>query len=113
MSILESATGRQRCCALHERPIGEDEANQMARLLKALADSTRLRLLSFITAQGCEHVTARELSDTLEITQATVSHHLAKLVEAGILTREQVGKRARYTVQIPVFDELRTFLDLG
>lgn len=85
----------------------------MAHLLKALADPTRLRLLSFIAAQGCEHVTARELSETLEITQATVSHHLAKLVGAGILMRESLGKSARYTVQIPVFDELRMFLDLG
>lgn len=113
MSHLESVNKHQRCCALHERPIGEDEAIQMAHLLKALADPTRLRLLSFITAQGCEQVTARELSETLQITQATVSHHLAKLVETGILTRAQDGKRARYTVQIPVFAELQNFLDLG
>ena len=85
----------------------------MADIYKALADPTRLRLLSHITAQGCQEVCACDLTDELGITQPTVSHHMKKLVDAGLITREQRGKWAHYSVIPDAFEQLRNFLDLS
>jgi ArsR family transcriptional regulator len=85
----------------------------MARTLKALADPTRLRLLSHIAAQGCESVCACDLLDVVDISQPTISHHLKKLVDAGLLTRQQRDKWAHYSVVHETFKDLRRFLDLA
>ena len=68
--------------------------------------------LPVIEAQGCDTVCACDLLDVLDISQPTVSHHLKKLVDAGLLTREQRGKWAHYTVVRGAFTELRELLDL-
>lgn len=85
----------------------------MALKLKALADPMRLRVMSHVAAQGCESVCACDLIDVLDISQPTISHHLKKLVEAGLLAREQRGKWAHYTVVREAFTELRQFLTLN
>ena len=84
----------------------------MAAQLKALADPTRLRLFSHIAAQGCDSVCACDLIEVLDIRQSTVSHHLKKLVDAGLLTRQQRGKWAHYSVVNEAFAQLSRFLDL-
>lgn len=100
------------CCSLSSVPIDAGTADRMAGTLKALADPTRLRVLSHIAAQGCESVCACDLLDVVDISQPTISHHLKKLVDAGLLTREQRGKWAHYSVIPETFDDLRRFLDL-
>ena len=53
-----------------------------------------------------------DLLEVVDISQPTISHHLKKLVEAGLLVREQRGKWAHYTVVRGAFTELRELLDL-
>lgn len=101
------------CCSLSRTPVDAPIAESMAARFKALADPTRLRLLSHIAARGCESVCACDLLDVVDISQPTVSHHLKRLVDAGLLTREQRGKWAYYTVVHMALDELRGFLDLS
>lgn len=103
----------QECCSLSEGPISADEARRAAGMLKALADPMRLRLLSHIAAQGCGAVCACDLTDELGISQPTVSHHMKKLVDAGLLTREQRGKWAHYRVVPEAFAGLRRMMELG
>lgn len=100
------------CCAVNGEPLETAHADRLARKFKALADPTRLRVLSHVAAQGCESVCACDLIDVLDISQPTISHHLKKLVEAGLLTREQRGRWAHYTVVSDAFAELGTFLSL-
>ena len=92
--------------------IGHDQAEHLAGMLKALADPTRLRLLSHVTAQGCQDVCTCDLTAELGITQPTVSHHMKKLVDAGLVTREQRGRWAHYSVVPEAFVQLRSLLDL-
>ena len=106
------ASTADECCSLTTAPIDSGDAERMARMFKALSDPTRLRVLSHVAAQGCDSVCACDLIDVLDIRQPTISHHLKKLVEAGILTREQRGKWAHYTVVTEAFEELRQFLQL-
>ncbi|MCZ4539153.1 metalloregulator ArsR/SmtB family transcription factor [Dietzia maris] len=108
-----AAAGAQATCRPWPAgPLDAASVEQMAVKLKALADPVRLRLLSHIAARGSDPVCACELLDVVEVSQPTVSHHLKKLVDAGLLTREQRGKWAHYTVVREAFGELRGFLDL-
>jgi len=61
----------------------------LARSFKALSDPTRLRLLSLVAAHEGGEATVVDLTEPLDLTQPTVSHHLKILVEAGLLTREK------------------------
>lgn len=106
------ATSSDECCSLAAAHLDVTEADRIAMKLKALADPVRLRAMSYVAAQGCEAVCACDLLDVLGISQPTVSHHMKKLVEAGLLTREQRGKWAHYTVVREAFTELRQFLTL-
>lgn len=100
------------CCGLDAGPLEAGEAERIARQFKVLADPMRLRVMSHVAAQGCDAVCACDLIDVLDISQPTISHHLKKLVEAGLLAREQRGKWAHYTVVRGPFAQLRQFLSL-
>jgi ArsR family transcriptional regulator len=73
-------------------------AVQLAGVLKALAEPARLRLVSMIAASSPESVCVCELIEPVGLSQPTVSHHLKVLVDAGILTRQQRGKWAYFSV---------------
>lgn len=76
----------------------EEQAKAHAGVLKALADPVRLRLMHYIAAAPGGTACACALPEALGIGQPTMSHHLGKLVEAGLLTRERRGRWAHYTV---------------
>lgn len=107
------ATQAGECCSLAQGPLSPARAQRVAVVLKALADPVRLRLLSHIAAQGCGTVCVCNLTDDLGISQPTVSHHMKKLVDAGLVTREQRGKWAHYTLVPGAFAELRAVLDIS
>lgn len=113
IDVLEAPRTHTECCSLSADPIDAAESERLAARFKALADPTRLRLLSHIAAQGCDAVCACDLMEVVGISQPTVSHHLKKLVDVGLLAREQRGKWAHYTVISETFEELRRFLHLG
>lgn len=108
-----AAPSSAECCSLTDGPIDAEAAQRAAAMLKALADPMRLRLLSHVATQGCEAVCSCDLTAELGISQPTVSHHMKKLVDAGLLTREQRGKWAHYSVVTAAFAELRRMMDLG
>ena len=73
-------------------PMSEPDAVSLARVLAALADPVRLRLVSLVAAAG--EVCSCDLEGPLARSQPTVSHHTKVLAEAGILVGE---KRGRWT----------------
>jgi len=78
------------------QPLDRDEAERLANVLKALADPTRLRLLSLVQASDHGEACVCELTEPLGISQPTVSHHLRILADAGLLQREKRGVWAYY-----------------
>jgi ArsR family transcriptional regulator len=93
------AESEATCCSPVTRGILTNaEADQLARRLKALADTTRLRLLSIVASHENGEACVCELIDPVGLSQGTVSHHMKVLVEAGLMTREQRGKWAYYAV---------------
>ncbi len=91
------------CCApVLDEPLETEEAAQLAEWYGVLADPTRLRLLSLISAAG-EACAACDLVDPLGVSQPTVSHHLKVLREAGLVESE---KRGRWVYYRPVPERL-------
>jgi ArsR family transcriptional regulator, arsenate/arsenite/antimonite-responsive transcriptional repressor len=84
-----------------------------ARILKALADPTRLRLVSMVAAHEGGEACVCELTDRLGLTQPTISHHLKVLVDAGIFTRDKRGKWAYYALVPSALNALSAILSTG
>lgn len=81
------------CCPpLTGAPLDQHDATELARVLSALADPVRLRLVSLVAANG--EVCSCDLEQPLGRSQPTISHHTRVLVEAGLLVGE---KRGRWT----------------
>jgi ArsR family transcriptional regulator len=100
------------CCApLTAGALTEDEADELAGLLKVLADPARLRLLSLVAAAEAGEACACDLVEPVGRSQPTVSHHLSLLVDAGLLTREKRGRWAWYRVVPERLAGLRDALD--
>src|SRR3954447_20581537 len=74
------------CCApLASAPLSAEEAKTLAGQLKAIADPARLRLLSLMLANEKYEACTCDLTEALKLTQPTVSHHMKRLTEAGIV----------------------------
>lgn len=99
------------CCApLTREPLSSSAAIHLARILKAIADPARLRLLSMVAAHEDGEACVCDLTEPLGLTQPTVSHHLKILVDAGLLTRDKRGVWAYYTLVPGALDSLATVL---
>lgn len=70
----------------------------LADLLKALADPTRLELVAQVAGNKSAEACVCDLTEIANLSQGTVSHHLKILVESGIFEREQRGKWAYFSL---------------
>ncbi len=98
------------CTPLLREPLTAGQAADLARILKALADPTRLRLVSMVAAHEGGEACVCDLTNPLGLTQPTISHHLKVLVDAGIFSREQRGKWAYYALVPRALDALSAVL---
>jgi ArsR family transcriptional regulator len=100
-----------RCCApLLEAPLDGAGAAELAVAFKALADPVRLRLLSLIAAAPQGTACSCDLEEPVGKTQSTVSHHLSVLSDAGLITKEKVGRWVNCTVVPERLAQLRDVL---
>jgi ArsR family transcriptional regulator len=101
LPLLESGISEAvaPCCPpLAERPLTAEEAERTARMFKALGDPVRLRLFSLVASHEGGEACVCDISD-VGVSQPTVSHHLKKLKEAGLLTSERRGTWVYYRVE--------------
>ena len=81
------------CCSPQTgEPLSAEEAAGLARVFKAIADPVRLRLLSLIAAAPDGSACSCDLEDPVGKSQPTVRHHLSVLADAGLITKEKVGR---------------------
>ena len=104
------ATLATSCPPLLERALDANEADELSRVLKVLAEPARLRLLSLIQAQPDGEACVCHLVEPLGLSQGTVSHHLKALLNAGLVTRDQRGSWAYYRVAPEALGRVRTLL---
>lgn len=86
------------CTPLTREPMEVDQAEALAQVLKAIAEPTRLRLMSLVAAHAGGEACVCDLTDPVGLSQPTVSHHLKVLVDAGLLSRDKRGVWAYYAL---------------
>lgn len=96
------------CCAPGRQPLGESERLELAGRFKALADPTRVAILSMLSAE--DEVCVCVFTDELGLAQPTISHHLRILREAGLVDATRRGTWAFYRLLPEALDELRAAL---
>jgi ArsR family transcriptional regulator len=92
------------CTPVTGTPMSTEQAEQVAPLLKALADPVRLRLVSLIAAAAGGEACVCDLNGAFDLTQATISHHLKVLHSAGVLDRDKRGIWVWYAVRPEALD---------
>jgi ArsR family transcriptional regulator, arsenate/arsenite/antimonite-responsive transcriptional repressor len=96
LSLVADSESLECCSPLAREPLSAESAMELAGVLKAIADPTRLRLLSLIQAHEGGEACVCDLTDPVGLTQPTVSHHLRVLLDAGLVTRTKRGTWAYY-----------------
>jgi ArsR family transcriptional regulator len=100
------------CCAPVGSPsLSAGEAEATAALFRALADPARVRILNVVATRG-EAVCVCELTAPLGLSQPTVSHHVRKLVDAGLLSREQRGRWVYLSLRPGAMSRLASLIEL-
>lgn len=95
------------CTPLAGSSLGEAQAGELEVVIKALADRHRLRIVNMLLRAEGEAVCVCEFEPFLGLSQATVSHHLKKLVEAGLVERETRGNRSYFSLVDGALDSVR------
>jgi ArsR family transcriptional regulator len=106
-----TATTAACCAPLGAASLSEDQAEATARLFKALADPHRVKIVNLL-ATSPDPVCVCEFTGPLGLSQPTVSHHLKKLVQAGLLEREQRGTWAYYSLNHDTLGRLAATVEL-
>lgn len=91
-------------------PLSQEQATDLARTVKALADPVRLRLLSLIASHAGGEVCVCDLAGAFELSQPTISHHLKVLRQVGLVTSERRGTWVYYRADLDALRRLSTTL---
>jgi ArsR family transcriptional regulator len=112
IAVLEP-TSAVACCAPGAAPeLGAEEAEATATLFRALGDPARVRIVNVLATQ-VDAVCGCDLEAPLGLSQPTVSFHLKKLHEAGVLDREKRGVWVYYSLNPEAVRRLSGVLRFG
>ena len=103
------AAGEPCCEPVVYPDIARERAERMAQVAKALGDPIRLQLVDVLRKHAGK-VCVCELVPLFDLSQPTVSHHLKKLRDAGIVGSERKGLWAYYYVEPEALEELSAWL---
>jgi ArsR family transcriptional regulator, arsenate/arsenite/antimonite-responsive transcriptional repressor len=111
-SSVTSRTFAVACCAPLGSPVlSDDEADATASLFRSLSDPARVKIVNLL-ATSDEPVCICNLTDPLGLSQPTVSHHMKKLHDVGLVDREQRGKWAYFSLKDDALHTLAAVADL-
>lgn len=100
------------CCSpVSAEPLAQDAALEIALRLKALADPARIRLMSILLTERSGELCTCDLAAAVSLTEATVSHHLSKLKNAGMVHASRRGMNVYYRAHPDALNALRGVLD--
>lgn len=91
--------------------LGRTQAEELAQLLKAVADPTRLQLIAYINASSQSESCVCDLTEAMDLSQPTISHHLRILTKAGLITRQKRATWVWYSVNQERWDELSSLFN--
>jgi ArsR family transcriptional regulator len=91
--------------------MSDEQATATAELFKALADPARVRIVN-VLATSEDAVCICNLIEPLGLSQPTVSHHMKRLLDAGLVERDQRGKWAYFSLRPEAAETLAAVADL-
>lgn len=102
-----------QCCAPVASDLSDDEAERLETLFAALADKHRVKIVSHLLKFESAVCCVCDFEPELGISQPTVSYHLKRLTDVGLLEREKRGTYAYYRLAPEALDRVRAvFADL-
>jgi len=108
LTLLDPA-GLAACCPpLSAEPLTQAQAEQVAPLLKALAEP--VRLMSLIASHPGGEACVCDLTGAFDLSQPTISHHLKVLRQAGIITSERRGTWVYYRLVPAALERMAALL---
>jgi ArsR family transcriptional regulator, arsenate/arsenite/antimonite-responsive transcriptional repressor len=108
--VLSPADSAACCSPLTASPLTAGQAEQVAPLLKALADPVRLRLMSLVASHEGGEACVCDLNDAFDLSQPTISHHLKVLHDVGLLDRDKRGVWVYYRARTQALASLGTLI---
>ena len=111
LRVLEEGGVVPCCPPITAGELSQADAEKMAAMFKALSDPVRLRLFSKVASHPGGEACVCDIAD-VGVSQPTVSHHLKKLTDAGLLDREQRGKWAYFSLRRDAVEKLAAVADL-
>lgn len=111
LELEETRTAIACCAPLAATGLTDEEAEATANLFKALADPSRVRILNLLLSSE-QAVCVCDIVPVTGLSQPTVSHHLRKLMDAGLLRRQERATWAYYSVDDGAMDRLRRVSDV-
>jgi ArsR family transcriptional regulator, arsenate/arsenite/antimonite-responsive transcriptional repressor len=112
IAVLEPTSAVACCAPIADPGLSDDEAVATAELFRALGDPARVRILHILATQA-DAVCGCDLEKPLGLSQPTVSFHLKKLHEAGVLDRDKQGVWVYYSLNTEARRRLSDVLRLG
>jgi ArsR family transcriptional regulator, arsenate/arsenite/antimonite-responsive transcriptional repressor len=112
MELLQQSDAISCCVPLGAPALSVQEAAATAELFKALADPARVRIMNLLATAEGEPVCICNLVEPLGLSQPTVSHHMKKLLDAGLVEREQRSKWAYFSLKRDAVEKLALIADL-
>jgi ArsR family transcriptional regulator len=100
------------CCSPIAGGLSAREADDLASMLKVLADPARIRIVSMLATAADGEVCVCDLTEPLDLSQPTVSHHIKQLREAGFISSERRGKWIYHRLVPDRLDQVRRALSL-
>jgi ArsR family transcriptional regulator len=100
----------EACCPSKSEPaLARETAETTASMLKALSDPNRIQILAIINSSENNECCVCDLTEPLGLTQPTVSHHLSKMVAAGLLEKEKRGTWSWYRLNLSAWEKISKF----
>jgi ArsR family transcriptional regulator, arsenate/arsenite/antimonite-responsive transcriptional repressor len=103
--MSETLTPIQCCAPLAAPDMDDDEAHATAALFAALGNPARVKIVNLLAA-GDGPVCVCNLIEPLGLAQATVSQHLKRLVDSGLVAREERGKWSYFSLDQEAFERV-------
>jgi ArsR family transcriptional regulator, arsenate/arsenite/antimonite-responsive transcriptional repressor len=95
------------CCTPLANDLSEREAGELEALFGALADKNRVKIVSMLLKAGTDACCVCDIEPELGVSQPTVSYHLKRLTDVGLLEREKRGTFAYYRLAPDAIDRVR------
>lgn len=86
------------------------EQEVAVKQLEALGNGTRLAICQLLVESGSNGINVGKINDILDVPPSTLSHHLAKLVNAGLVTQQRAGRQLFCRAVVGAMDDLVLYL---